>query len=214
VWKRAPRRTATAVLGLSLLIGVLGAFFRGGDEMQTAAPDRCRPAANVKGKRPSGQTVVVPPVQGMDVDDAFARLAEAGLRPTTTRPARIAYHISSLSVIEQEPAAGARVPREAAVALGLDQGHRGLLPGVEDRIVVPHLVGLNLEAAIHVLNARDEPPLFWQVELPPLPPTDAQAFTAAYCVTGQEPSAGATVVQAKDGAVSIGVRLSAAPAGG
>lgn len=215
MWKKAPRRTAAALFVLALLIGLLVAFLGNNGDVQTAAPDLCRPAANVEAKQPSRETVVVPTLQGLEVDDAFAQLADVGLRPSTTRPAQVAYNISGLSVLDQKPAPDARVPRESAVSLTLQEGPSGLLPGVADPVVVPQLVGLRLKAAIQVLNARNasQPPLSWSVELPPLPPTDAKTITEAYCVTGQEPSAGTRVVQAKDGGVPYGVRLSAAPAG-
>jgi PASTA domain len=215
VWEKAPRRTAAALLGLALLIGLLVAVLGNNGQVQTAAPDRCRPAASVEAKPPSGDTVVVPALQGLDVDDAFAQLADVGLRTSTTRPAQVAYNISGLRVVHQKPAPGARVPRESAVRLTLQEGPHGLLPGVADPVLVPPLVGLRLKAAIQVLNAwnASQRPLMWYVELPPLPPTDAKTITEAYCVTGQEPSAGTRVVQAKFGGVSYGVRLSAAPAG-
>jgi hypothetical protein len=216
VWEKAPRRTAAALLGLALLIGLLVAVLGNNGEVQTLAPDRCRPATGVEAKPPSGETVVVPTLRELDVDDAFARLADAGLRPSTTRPAQVAYNISGLLVVDQKPAPGARVPRESAVRLTLWEGPHGLLPGVADPVLVPPLVGLRLKAAIQVLNAwnsASQPPLMWYVELPPLPPTDAKTITEAYCVTGQEPSVGTRVVQAKFGWVGYGVRLSAAPAG-
>jgi hypothetical protein len=215
VWEKAPRRTAAALLGLALLIGLLVAVLGNNGEVQTAAPDRCRPAASVEAKPPSGETVVAPTLQGLDVDDAFAQLADVGLRPSTTRPAQVAYNISGLRVVHQKPAPGARVLRNSAVRLTLQEGPHGLLPGVADPVLVPQLVGLRLKAAIQVLNALNasSPPLMWSVELPPLPPTDAKTITEAYCVTGQEPSAGTRVVQDKGGGVSYGVRLSAAPAG-
>jgi PASTA domain len=213
--EKAPRRTAAALLGLALLIGLVAVLGNNG-EVQTVTPDRCRPAASVGAKTPSGETVVVPTLQLLEVDDTFAQLADVGLRPSTTRPAQVAYNISGLWVVDQKPAPGARVPRESAVRLTLQEGPNGLLPGVADPVLVPQLVGLRLKAAIQVLNAwnaASQPPLFWYVELPPLPPTDAKTITEAYCVTGQEPSAGTRVVQAKGGGVSYGVRLSAASAG-
>jgi hypothetical protein len=216
VWEKAPRRTAAALLGLALLIGLLVAVLGNNGEVQTVAPDRCRPATGVGAKPPSRETVVVPTLQLLEVDDAFAQLADVGLRPSTTRPAQVAFNISGLWVVEQKPAPGVRVPRESAVRLTLQEGPHGLLPGVADPVLVPPLVGLRLKAAIQVLNAYNaasQPLLFWYVELPPLPPTDAKTITEAYCVTGQEPSAGTRVVQAKFGGVSYGVRLSAAPAG-
>jgi PASTA domain len=216
VWEKAPRRTAAALLGLALLIGLLVAVLGNNGEVQTATPDRCRPAASVEAKPPSGETGVVPTLQGLEVDDAFAQLADVGLRPSTTRPAQVAYNISGLRVVHQKPASGARVPLESAVRLTLQEGPTGLLPGVADPVLVPQLVGLRLKAAIQVLNAwnnASQSSLLWSVELPPLPPTDAKTITEAYCVTGQEPSAGTRVVQAKGGGVSYGVRLSAAPAG-
>jgi hypothetical protein len=216
VWEKAPRRTAAALLGLALLIGLLVAVLGNNGEAQTVAPDRCRPATSVEAKPPSGETVAVPTLQLLEVDDAFAQLADVGLRPFTTRPARVAYNISGLWVVDQKPAPGARVPRESAVRLTLQEGPNGLLPGAADPVLVPQLVGLRLKAAIHVLNAwnaASQPPLLWYVELPALPATEAKTITEAYCVTGQEPSAGTRVVQAKGVGVGYGVRLFAAPAG-
>jgi PASTA domain len=215
VWEKAPRRTAAALLGLALLIGLLVAALGNDGEVQTVTPGRCRPAARVGAKPPSRETVVVPTLQLLEVDDAFAQLADVGLRPFTTRPARVAFNISGLWVVDQKPAPGARVPRESAVRLTLQEGPYGLLPGIADPVLVPPLVGLRLKAAIQVLNAWNaaQPPLLWYVELPPLPATDAKTITEAYCVTGQEPSAGTRVVQAKGGGVGYGVRLLAAPAG-
>ncbi len=154
--------------------------------------------------------VVVPNVEGLDVDEAFRRIETAGFRPATSSAVRFAYNIGLPFAVKQEPKPGERARRGSAITLTLLEGMLGLLPPFDEEVVVPQVTGLKLGRAVERAYGEDGS-IYWIVTLPPLPATEARTFLDAYCVIRQEPTPGARVVQTKVRRTEEGVEVQTTP---
>jgi hypothetical protein len=57
---------------------------------------------------------------------------------------------------------------------------------------VPDFTGKKLSDAVRWTEGKD---VYWEADLPPLPPSDAEHLFDAYVVTGQRPTAGSELRQ-------------------
>ena len=88
---------------------------------------------------PAGEQVSVPSLVGLPRDQAVTRLNQAGLNVVEGAP-RFSKDVPAGSVMEQQPAANERVPRQSVVAIIVSNG-----PPVS---AVPNLIGLVLDQNI------------------------------------------------------------------
>jgi hypothetical protein len=131
---------------------------------------------------------LVPPLASGGVPEQFDRLRERGFRvaiPGTTR----FLATTAPYVVGQRPRAGTRLPWGSVVRLRVALGPVGSPSGPSKlpSYRVPDFVGKRLAAAIGWTHGKV---LFWQTDLPPLPPSSAKHLFNAYVVTGQRPRPG------------------------
>jgi beta-lactam-binding protein with PASTA domain len=126
------------LLGILVVGGLLIAWAigRGGDEQTQSTLVTTEPATTVVER-------VVPDVTGLTESQATAQLTSAGLQ---VRVVREASERPDGTVVDQQPAAGASVPRGSAVTLTVSSG-----PAVKE-VEVPKLVGLSGEQAVAELS--------------------------------------------------------------
>jgi hypothetical protein len=134
-------------------------------------------------------TVVVPRVRS--VQFPFDRLRNRGLRVAIPSTMHF-YPTSSPMVMGQAPRAGTRVKWGSAVTLRVVDGPIGTPIGPRKVPVyrVPEFRGKPLAAAVAWTESKW---VYWQANLPPLPPSSAKHLFDAYVVTSQHPVAGSDV---------------------
>jgi hypothetical protein len=135
--------------------------------------------------------VTVPTFERGDVPDAFARLRARGLRvaiPATTH----FYATTAPRVASVTPRPGARVDWGSVVTLHVATGFIGSPVGPKKLPVyrVPDFAGQPLANAVAWTQGKL---VYWETELPPLPPSRANRLFDAYVVTSQRPAAGSEV---------------------
>jgi PASTA domain len=133
-------------------------------------------------------TVVVPGVRGGGFPFAFDRLRERGLRVAI--PATL--HLGATTppmVAEQTPPAGTRVKWDSVVTLRTSWGPIGSPSGPDELPVyrVPEFHGKALGDAVAWTKGKT---IYWETDLPPLPPSSAKHLFDAYVVRSQRPTAG------------------------
>ena len=133
-------------------------------------------------------TVVVPTLSS-DVSEAFDHLRDRGLRVAI--PNSVHFRATSPpSAVRQKPRAGTRVPWGSVVQLRVTPGVIGSPAGPKTLPVyrVPDLVGKSLSDGVRWTRGKV---VFWQTELPPLPPSGANHLFDAYVITAEHPTPGA-----------------------
>jgi hypothetical protein len=142
-------------------------------------------------------TVVVPKVRS--VRFPFGRLRDRGLRVAIPSTMHF-YPTSSPMVMGQAPRAGTRVKWGSVVTLRVVDGPIGLPIGPRKLPVyrVPDFRGKPLADAVAWTQDKW---VYWETDLPPLPPSGAKRLFDAYVVTSQRPVAGS------DAKLSIPVRV-------
>jgi len=136
-------------------------------------------------------TVVVPGVRSGGVLFAFDRLRGSGLRvaiPSITH----FYATNWPYVVDQAPRAGTRVKWGSVVTLRLRAGPTGSPSGPKKLPMyrVPNFAGRPLTEAVAWTKGKL---VYWESELPPLPPSSARHLFDAYVITSQRPAAGSDV---------------------
>jgi hypothetical protein len=135
------------------------------------------------------KTVLVPSLAGSNgVPETFDRLRGKGFRvaiPATTR----FYATTAPYVASQRPRAGTRVPWGGVVRLRVRLGSIGSPSGPKElpSYRVPNFVGRRLADAIGWTRGKT---LYWQADLPPLPPSRGRHLFDAYVIKAQRPKAG------------------------
>ena len=133
-------------------------------------------------------TVVVPGVRGGGFPFAFDRLRERGLRVAI--PSTIHFHATSSPMVAgQTPPAGTRVKWGSVVTLRTSWGPIGSPGGPNELPVyrVPDFGGKPLGDAVAWMEGKT---IYWETDLPPLPPSSAKHLFDAYVVKSQRPAAG------------------------
>lgn len=139
-------------------------------------------------------TVVVPGVRGGGFPFAFERIRSSGLRVAIPSTLHFAATSGNPSVAKQTPAAGTRVRWGSVVTLqpptfGGPIGSPGG-PAKLPVYRVPDFGGKPLADAVRWTRRKT---VYWQSDLPPLPPSSAKHLFDAYVVTSQRPSAGSEI---------------------
>jgi len=139
-----------------------------------------------RSRRPD--TVVAPGVRGGGFPFAFERLRERGLRVAI--PSAIHFQATSSPMVAgQTPPAGTRVKWGSVVTLRTSWGPIGS-PGGPDELPVyrvPEFRGKTLGDAVAWTEGKT---IYWETDLPPLPPSSAKHLFDAYVVRSQRPAAG------------------------
>jgi hypothetical protein len=145
-------------------------------------------------------TVVVPTFESDDVPYIFDRLRSRGLRvaiPSTTHFAAT----DSPRVRRVTPRTGTHLDWGSVATLDVTNGVMGSPAGPKKLPVyrVPDFNGKPLADAVAWTQGKM---VYWQADLPPLPPSSAKHLFDAYLVTSQRPAAGSDVrlwIPIKDG---------------
>jgi hypothetical protein len=146
------------------------------------------------------ETVVVPTFESDDVSVIFDRLRSRGLRvaiPATTH----FYATNSPRVRRVTPHTGTHVDWGSVATLQVTTGFTGSPVGPKDLRVYRVLDFGGKSLADAVAWAQDKR-LYWETDLPPLPPSSAKQLFEAYVVTSQRPAAGSDMrvwIPIKDG---------------
>lgn len=131
---------------------------------------------------------VVPAVVSDDVSDTFGRLRDRGFRVAISDRTHF-YATTSPRVVLQTPHSGTRLAWGSVVTLGIAVGPIGSPAGPDKlpKYRVPDFVGKRLAEAVDWTRGKF---VYWEADLPPLPPSSAKHLYDAYVVTSQHPVAG------------------------
>lgn len=163
-----------------------------GDDAHVLGGCSALPARSATIAPPGVNSVRIPRVTQMGIEEAFWRLRQAGLRVAITEPFRFSW-ANQPRPFEQDPAAGTLVEPEATVTLSKLAGPHGLLaPQRDDEATVPSLIGKRADEAIRLLERRC---LLWGGHFQALPASTAPSLFAAYHVVSQRPTAGTPHLQ-------------------
>jgi hypothetical protein len=136
-------------------------------------------------------TVVVPGVRGGGFPFAFERLRTSGLRVAIPSTLHFGATTGFPAVAQETPAGGTRVRWGSVVTLRPPTfgGPIGSPSGPANLPVyrVPDFGGKPLSDAVGWTRGKT---VFWESDLPPLPPSSAKHLFDAYVVTSQRPAAG------------------------